>query len=102
MFKGPITEEQPHVCHRCDNPKCVNPDHLFSGTHQDNMEDGVKKNRFSRENNPKTKVSPDLVRAIRKAHVPGIVGYRKLEKRFGVDRARICRIITRKLWKGLK
>lgn len=44
---GPIPQGK-LVCHHCDNPKCIRPDHLFIGTHKDNTQDAVRKNRLSR------------------------------------------------------
>lgn len=70
LYFGPIPDDV-LVCHRCDNPSCVNPYHLFLGTHQDNMDDMVNKGR-SYKGGPNRgmtlywKLSDDQVRSIRK------------------------------------
>ena len=52
------------LCHTCDNPSCVNPQHLFIGSHTDNMRDAAKKNRFPLRyglDHPRGKWSGDMV-----------------------------------------
>lgn len=50
IHKGKIPEDQ-FICHTCDNPSCVNPDHLFAGTRQDNIDDMIIKKRSRHFNN---------------------------------------------------
>jgi hypothetical protein len=45
LFIGEFDEEL-RVCHSCDNPRCVNPNHLFLGTAKDNTQDSIRKGRF--------------------------------------------------------
>lgn len=49
IFRGPLISGR-EVCHHCDRPGCINPWHLFQGTHKDNMEDAMKKNRKYHKN----------------------------------------------------
>ena len=99
MFCGPIPEGQ-HVLHRCDNRLCVNPDHLFLGSHQDNMQD---RNTKGRARGPRgeaaalAKLTADDVVGIRYGGEIGL-GTALLADVYGVNKSTIQRIISRKLW----
>ncbi len=87
LHRGPI----PHgmdVLHRCDNPQCTNPDHLFLGGASDNGIDAARKGRIWR------KLSVENVREVLASTEP----QRKLARRLGVDQAQIQRIRARKNW----
>ena len=61
-FVGEIPEGL-HVLHKCDNPSCCNPDHLFVGTNAENMADKISKGRQAKGSDyPNAKVSPSLIR----------------------------------------
>jgi hypothetical protein len=87
-----------HVCHRCDTPLCVRPDHLFLGTQKDNMRDCVAKGRFkSTGRGTGSKLTEAAVRAIRatpKAY-GAVVG---LARRFGVSKGTIIAVRNGEAW----
>jgi len=72
ITQGKIPKNK-HVLHKCDNPKCVNPNHLFLGTHADNMKDMKQKNRQGNHNLhgedfPQHKISSSRVNQLKEAH----------------------------------
>lgn len=69
IYRGPIQNEL-HVLHKCDRPICVNPDHLFLGTHTDNMRDAAKKGLFSIPHRNR-KLTPEQVIEIRRQFKAG-------------------------------
>ena len=86
------------VCHHCDNPKCVRPDHLFLGTHGDNHADRGRKHRQARGAKcHTTKLNPAKVLAIRAGHGAG-QSQRQLAAVFGVARNSIRCILSGKSW----
>lgn len=88
------------VCHRCDRPWCVNPEHLFLGTQKDNMRDCSMKGRAGMNPNPRRKLSVEQVLAIRHGLATGVSGH-LLAKTHGVTRATIHNIGSRKKWRWL-
>src|SRR5271154_3907006 len=96
---GPIPPNL-HVCHHCDNPPCVNPDHLFLGTTRDNLRDAARKGRTFRptgEKHPMHKLSEKDVREIRTRRANG-EGPIALGKEFGVGYKQIWRICKGGNW----
>ena len=97
---GPIPDGM-LVCHRCDNRACVRPDHLFLGTHAENMADMTGKGRSSRNvgsENPLSKLDEEQVREIRATYVPGVFGYGRLAQKYGVSIRSFARIILGQAW----
>jgi hypothetical protein len=100
------------VCHTCDNPPCVNPDHLFLGTQKDNAQDMKQKGRSTvGERSGTAKLTEVQVREIRALYVGrqrtkghgrySPISQAALARRFGVDRATIQFVVARKTWKHL-
>lgn len=104
LFRGSIPSEK-HVLHRCDNPACVNPEHLFIGSNVDNVADRVTKGRSGwkerkGESHPMRKLSEDDVRSIRLRSLSGESG-RALALEFGIHYATVSEIKNRRKWKHI-
>lgn len=87
-----------YVLHRCDNPACVNPKHLFLGTQKDNMQDAVSKWRKCGPHNGRTKLSWPQVDVIRLLAKEGWSTYR-LAGYFHVDYKTVWQILKGKTWR---
>lgn len=94
---GPIPEGLV-VCHHCDNPTCVRPDHLFLGTLADNSADMVAKRRScAGQRHGNHKLTTAQVAEIRRLYAAGTVSQHKLAEAFGVSQPHIHRIVHRHL-----
>jgi hypothetical protein len=102
LTHGPIPDGL-FVCHACDNPPCVRPDHLFLGTTADNNRDRMRKGRNREpavgEAHPMVKLSEAQVREIRARYQKGIG--KRLAAEYGITNANLHRIVKRRTWKHI-
>jgi hypothetical protein len=102
LFIGPIPPEL-FVCHKCDNPSCVRPDHLFLGTAGDNNADRHAKGRSSRdmgrtgESHPAARLTAEVVVSIRKRAAEG-APLSAISREFGISKGHAGNIVTRQSW----
>lgn len=90
------------VCHKCDNPSCVNPDHLFRGTHSENMKDMVDKSRTGADKRRGEKNATSKLKDSQVMRIRGSIGtLASIGKRYGVSESTVSLIKKRKIWSHL-
>ena len=101
LLNGPI-QSGLVIRHTCDNPNCVNPNHLLSGTHLDNKTDSTSKMRhaYGTRNGGGVKLTENSV--IRMRMLYPLFGFHRLAKMFGVSKPVAMRTIKGTLWKHVK
>ncbi len=97
---GDIPEGQ-KVLHKCDNPGCVNPEHLFLGTSKDNSQDMVNKGRQEKGESHHSAVLTEVdVRVVRKLFKEGW-SQSAIGRMFDCDHKNIAAIVQRRTWKHI-
>ena len=89
------------VCHKCNNPSCVNPNHLYLGTRADNMEDMAEAGSCKGERHSQARLTRGKVRNIRKRLLAG-QSVTSIALAYGVSRGAIYDIAQGKTWGWLK
>jgi len=91
------------VCHSCDNPLCVNPDHLWVGTQKDNMKDAREKGRTRKgENHGASRLNDNIIQIIRNDYSAGRMNQPELAKRFNVSQKNISKVVRRETWRHVQ
>ena len=100
---GPVSTGL-YVCHKCDNPSCVNPDHLFLGTPSENQSDMAAKGRAvgirqGGNHHPGSKLTSEKAAIIREERYAGL-SLKFLAAKYGVCEATISCLCSGKTWKA--
>lgn len=115
LTHGPLAEGM-LACHTCDTPRCVNPAHLFEGTHLDNNRDMHGKGRGQRGDKHSARLRPETrprgeqhgcakltaadVLLIRQLAADGSTG-KTIAEHFGIGRTQVSRILNRQTWRHI-
>lgn len=100
LFTNHFPKSNEYICHKCDNPFCVNPHHLFLGTQFDNMQDMVRKGRnpdHKGEKNSNHKLSEIDVMGIRTMRSSG-AKYTEILKKYPISQSQLGRIANFESW----
>lgn len=89
------------VCHKCDNRACVNPEHLFLGTQDDNMQDMIRKGRKTvGEKVSNSKITAEDVQKICEMRESGLT-FVSIARQFNLTKTSVARIVKGKAWKHI-
>lgn len=106
LYVGPIPKGKGFhgtcVLHKCDNPACYNPNHLYLGTNKDNIVDKINKQRQTKGVDVWcAKLTKEQVVEIRSKYIPRKYSTRRLAKEYGVSQLAIYAIVSGKTWRSV-
>jgi hypothetical protein len=96
-YKGEIPKGMV-IRHKCDNPNCINPEHLEVGTHRDNVNDKISRGRqLKGEQIGNSKLTEEIVIEIYRSNL----SYKELQNKYNVSNAMVSLIKNKKRWQHL-